>query len=52
MTVIIWLSITLIFLYTIGFSITLWKSKNKIGSCATALIASLIAVIPFFVKLV
>ena len=34
--------------YTIGYSIVLWKDKNKIGSMAVFSLACMIAVLPFF----
>lgn len=34
MHIIIWISLILLFIYTAGFSISLWKEKNKIGSIA------------------
>jgi len=35
-------------LYTFGFSITLWKEKNKSGSLAVCALAASIAILPFF----
>lgn len=36
------------FVYTVGYAITLWKDKNKIGALGVFWIACLIAVMPFF----
>jgi hypothetical protein len=38
----------LVFLYTMGFAITLWKKKNKMGAVAVFLLASFSLVLPYF----
>lgn len=35
------------FLYTMGFSINLWKSKNKVGSIGVFLLAIAVVIAPF-----
>ncbi|MGM8216664.1 hypothetical protein ACLIA0_14050 [Bacillaceae bacterium W0354] len=48
MRVFIWMIIIIMFIYTIGFSITLWKEKSKQGAIAVFIIAVLIVIAPFF----
>ncbi len=48
MTIILWILVFLIFLYTIGFALTLWKDKNKVGSIAVFILALVTIIIPFF----
>lgn len=36
------------FIYTVGYSIVLWKDRNKIGSIAVFSLACMVAVLPFF----
>ncbi|WP_161493874.1 hypothetical protein [Virgibacillus necropolis] len=50
MTLFVWIMITIVFLYTMGFSIKLWK-ESKVGSCAVALVAVAIVIAPFFTVL-
>ncbi|MFP3917238.1 hypothetical protein U5N28_05440 [Lysinibacillus telephonicus] len=38
-------------IYSVGFSITLWKEKNKVGSIAVFILALLIAIIPLFTNI-
>ncbi|MDY0406051.1 hypothetical protein P5G51_012210 [Virgibacillus sp. 179-BFC.A HS] len=39
------------FFYTGGFAISMWKNKNKIGSIPIFMMAIAIAVLPFFITL-
>ncbi len=36
------------FAYTVGYAITLWKEKNKIGALGVFWVACMIGVMPFF----
>lgn len=36
------------FFYSVGFSVTLWKDKNKLGSIVVFILALLIVITPFF----
>ncbi|GGA87553.1 hypothetical protein [Ornithinibacillus halotolerans] len=47
MTIVIVTVILIMFFYTLGFSITLWNEKNKIGSITVFILAVAIMVIPF-----
>ncbi|WP_157052509.1 hypothetical protein [Ornithinibacillus contaminans] len=51
MNLLIWSVMITMFLYTAGFSITLWKEKNKLGSIAVFLMAISIVITPFFTVL-
>ncbi|WP_180271193.1 hypothetical protein [Fredinandcohnia onubensis] len=44
----IYLMMTIAILYTVGFSITLWKDKNKPGSIVVFGFALIIAIAPFY----
>ncbi|MFO1443709.1 hypothetical protein KDN24_10905 [Bacillus sp. Bva_UNVM-123] len=48
MTIIIWVSLIILFIYTFGFSISLWNNKNKTGSIAVFLLAIATIVCSFF----
>ncbi|MEN2467451.1 hypothetical protein [Ornithinibacillus sp. FSL M8-0202] len=48
MKLVIWLVMIIMFVYTIGFSITLWKGNSKMGSITTFLLALAIVILPFF----
>lgn len=48
MTIVVWLLMIGMFLYTVGFSIELWRQKNKSGSIAVFILAISIVVAPFF----
>ncbi|MBD8027562.1 hypothetical protein ACH0B5_01025 [Ureibacillus sp. 179-F W5.1 NHS] len=48
MDLIIWLVIVIMFLYAVGFAITLWKEQNKKGAIAVFILAIMIVVVPFF----
>ncbi|MFS0600426.1 hypothetical protein [Peribacillus frigoritolerans] len=47
MNIFVWIIMISIFLYTIGYSIELWKDKNKVGSFAVFTLALSIVVVPF-----
>ncbi|WP_453994814.1 hypothetical protein [Bacillus nitroreducens] len=47
----IYLLMLIMLIYTIGFSISLWKDKNKLGSVVIFGFALVIAVAPFFTLL-
>ncbi|WP_158553556.1 hypothetical protein [Peribacillus saganii] len=49
MHILIILVIVTTFIYTVGFSVALWKEKNKRGAVAVIMLAVAIAVLPFFV---
>ncbi|CAM5200236.1 putative protein OS=Ureibacillus acetophenoni OX=614649 GN=SAMN05877842_1277 PE=4 SV=1 [Ureibacillus acetophenoni] len=51
MNIFVWLMIIGIFLYTIAFSIELWRQKNKTGSIAVGFLAISIIVVPFLSEL-
>ncbi|MEN2766640.1 hypothetical protein [Ornithinibacillus xuwenensis] len=51
MKLLIWAVMLIMFTYTIGFSITLWKEKSRAGSIIVLIIALAIAVSPFFTVL-
>ncbi|SFA87890.1 MULTISPECIES: hypothetical protein [unclassified Bacillus (in: firmicutes)] len=36
-----------VFLYTVGFSWTLWKEKNKLGAFAVFVLSAVIVTLPF-----
>jgi hypothetical protein len=42
------LIIIIMFFYTAGFSVQLWKDKNKLGSVTVFIMALTIAIAPFF----
>lgn len=48
MNAFILLVVAIIFFYTMGFSIHLWKSKNKMGSISVGILALILAITPFF----
>ncbi|MFE8697490.1 hypothetical protein ACFYKT_14195 [Cytobacillus sp. FJAT-53684] len=48
MTMLIWIVMILLFLYTIGFSISLWREKNKAGSIAVFVLAGATVASAFF----
>ncbi|MFD2445365.1 hypothetical protein ACFSO7_15480 [Bacillus sp. CGMCC 1.16607] len=48
MNIFIFLIALLVFFYTLGYSITLWKEKNKMGSLAVLLLALSVIITPFF----
>lgn len=48
MNIIIYAIMISIFFYTAGFSVTLWKEKNKMGSTVVMLLALVVVVTPFF----
>ncbi|WP_164217451.1 hypothetical protein [Virgibacillus sp. YIM 98842] len=48
MMIVIALAVFVIFIYTAGFAVKLWKEKNKPGSIAIFLLAIGIVVTPFF----
>ncbi|HWL24433.1 MAG TPA: hypothetical protein VNR38_11900 [Ureibacillus sp.] len=48
MNVFVWITMIGMFLYTVGFSIELWKQKNKLGSIAVSVLAVSIVIVPFF----
>ncbi|WP_218962739.1 hypothetical protein [Fredinandcohnia onubensis] len=48
MTAITYLLLIIMFLYTIMFSVSLWKDKNKSGSIVVFGLAIIIAIGPFF----
>ncbi|MDR4889031.1 hypothetical protein RGU12_16085 [Fredinandcohnia sp. QZ13] len=48
MNLFIYLMMTILFAYTTGFSISLWKDKNKPGSIVVFGLALVVAVAPFF----
>lgn len=43
-----WTFILIIVVYTLGFSITLWKEKNKVGSIAVFSLTMSVIILPFF----
>ncbi len=48
MNAFIYLMMTITTLYAVGFSISLWKDKNKPGSIVVFGLALIIAIAPFF----
>jgi hypothetical protein len=48
MNFIIILVMIVMFVYTAGFSIQLWKEKNRIGSITVFIMALTLAILPFF----
>lgn len=42
------LLVFVVFIYTVGFAITLWKDKNKMGTFAILILAISIVIVPFF----
>ncbi|SOC45020.1 hypothetical protein [Ureibacillus acetophenoni] len=48
MNIVVWLIMIGMFLYTIGFSIELWRQKNKSGAIAVCILAISIIIAPFF----
>ncbi|MFD2043909.1 hypothetical protein ACFSTA_05065 [Ornithinibacillus salinisoli] len=48
MNIAIWFVILLVNVYTLGFSVTLWKEDSKIGSITMFLVAVAIVISPFF----
>ncbi len=48
MTLFIYVMMTIMFVYTAGFGVTLWKDKNKPGSVVVFGLAMTIAIAPFF----
>ncbi|SEM60598.1 hypothetical protein SAMN05192533_10444 [Mesobacillus persicus] len=48
MSVLIWISVFVIFLYTMGFAFSLWKKKNKVGAIAVTFLAFSALVLPYF----
>lgn len=51
MTLFIYVMMTIMFVYTAGFAVTLWKDKNKSGSIVVFGLAMTIAIAPFFTVL-
>lgn len=45
---IIWVFIISIFIYTAGYSITLWRENSKLGSITIFILAIAIVIMPFF----
>lgn len=52
MTIIIFASAIAVFLYTMGFAISIWKQKNKVGAIAVSILACIAIVLPYFVTFV
>jgi hypothetical protein len=48
MNIFVFVMVAIIFFYTMGFSIHLWKNKNKMGSISVGLIALGLVITPFF----
>ncbi|MEH7223167.1 hypothetical protein V7112_05070 [Bacillus sp. JJ1566] len=48
MKLFIYLMMTIMFAYTAGFSVSLWKDKNKPGSLVVFGLALIVAIAPFF----
>ncbi|MCC3356634.1 hypothetical protein [Bacillus sp. REN16] len=48
MRIFIYLMMIIMFSYTAGFSVSLWKDKNKPGSIVVFGLALLVAIAPFF----
>ncbi|WP_284139309.1 MULTISPECIES: hypothetical protein [unclassified Virgibacillus] len=48
MSLIIWLVMIGVFLYSFGFAITLWKRKNKAGVFIMLILAFAVLILPFF----
>jgi len=48
MNIVIGIVVFIVFIYTAGFSLSLWKDKNKPGSFAVFIFAISILVVPFF----
>lgn len=38
----------ILFLYTLGFAVSLWKEKQKMGALGTLILCLLLIVLPFF----
>ncbi|WP_157037555.1 hypothetical protein [Ornithinibacillus californiensis] len=51
MRLFIWAVMLIMFFYTIGFSITLWKGNSKKGSIAVLFLALAIVITPFIAVL-
>jgi len=47
-TWIIWIFILIMFFYTAGYSMTLWRERNKVGAISTFILAIAIVITPFF----
>lgn len=48
MNIFVYVMMIIIFLYTTGFTVSLWKDNNKIGSIVVFMLALVVAVAPFF----
>jgi hypothetical protein len=48
MNAFIFAMVAITFFYTMGFSIHLWKNKNKMGALSVGLLALGIVITPFF----
>jgi hypothetical protein len=44
----IFILVFIMFAYTIGFSLQLWKEKNKLGAFGVLILALTVGVAPFF----
>jgi hypothetical protein len=47
MIILLWLLVIMVFLYTMGFALSLWKNKNKIGAIAVFFLAVFAIVLPY-----
>ncbi|MEC1637892.1 hypothetical protein P9E76_06985 [Schinkia azotoformans] len=48
MKIFVYVMMIIIFLYTAGFSVTLWKEKSKVGSIVVFTLALVVVIAPFF----
>ncbi|MCH1627374.1 hypothetical protein [Fredinandcohnia quinoae] len=48
MNIFIFIVVFAVFIYTVGFSISLWKDMNKIGSIMVFILALVVIIVPFF----
>jgi 4-amino-4-deoxy-L-arabinose transferase-like glycosyltransferase len=51
MNIFVYSIMTIVFVYTAGFGVSLWKEKNKAGSVVVFLVALVVVVTPFFTLL-
>jgi len=48
MKIIMGIFVFVVFVYTAGFAVVLWKNKNKLGSLAVLVLAISLLIAPFF----
>lgn len=48
MTILVWVSVVMISVYSLAFAVTLWKQKNRIGSIGVIVLSCACLVLPYF----